>query len=136
MATQLQLIIIIIITIISIIIIIIIKRFREGREDLENDPGSGRPSTVLHPDTVSKIRELVVTDRRITLKPTDQLRINQETKCPILYKDLEKRGSFYHDSEALPAESRLGDQLATSFTGPRPSRRVMFHEVKTALDGK
>jgi hypothetical protein len=46
------------------------------------------------------------------------------------YNDLEKRGSFYHDSEGLPAESLLGDQLATSITGPRPSRRALFHEVK------
>ena len=66
----------------------------------------------------------------------DQLHINRETKCPILYKDLENRSSFYHDSEALPAESRLGDKLATWFTGPRPSRPVLFHDVKTALKGR
>jgi hypothetical protein len=52
------------------------------------------------------------------------------------YKDLEKRGSFYHDSEGLPAESRLGDQLATSITGPRPSRRVLLRRSKTALSGR
>ena len=111
-------------------------RFKEEREDLENDSGSGRPSTALYPQTVSKIRELVVIDGRITLKLMDQLHINRETKYPILYKDLENSSSFYHDTEAFPAESRLGDQVATSFTGPRPSRRVLFHEVKTALNGR
>jgi hypothetical protein len=71
--------------------------------------------------------------------------MNRGTTRPILYKDLKKRrictksvpqSSFYHDSETLPAESRLGDQLATSFTGPLPRQRVLFHEVKTALNGR
>ena len=35
-----------------------------------------------------KIRELVVTHRRIAVKLIGQLRSNRETKCPILYKDL------------------------------------------------
>ena len=48
--------------------------------DLENDPGSGRPSAALHHETVSKIHELVDNEPRITPKLTNQLHINRKNE--------------------------------------------------------
>jgi hypothetical protein len=37
------------------------------QELLENEPHSGRPSTSVNAETVSKVKELVCADRRITI---------------------------------------------------------------------
>jgi hypothetical protein len=44
------------------------KRFRDGREDLQDDPRSGGTSTCRNADTFANIREIVIPDRRLTLR--------------------------------------------------------------------
>ncbi|UYV62587.1 TSFM [Cordylochernes scorpioides] len=44
------------------------KRFKEGREETADNERSGRPSTSTTPEKVDKVLELVLEDRRITVR--------------------------------------------------------------------
>ena len=55
------------------------KRFREGREDVEDDPKSGRPTTSRTNKNVERVREKVRSDRRLTVRMiADELSMNSE----------------------------------------------------------
>jgi hypothetical protein len=41
-------------------------RFRDSRENLEDDEHSGRPTAVRTPDTIERVRELISIDQRMT----------------------------------------------------------------------
>ena len=43
------------------------KRFKEGREDVEDDPRSGRPTTSRTNKNVERVRKKVRSDRRLAL---------------------------------------------------------------------
>ncbi|XP_052755880.1 protein GVQW3-like [Galleria mellonella] len=45
-----------------------LKRFREGRESVQDDPRSGRPSTSHSDENVERIRTCVNGDRRLTVR--------------------------------------------------------------------
>jgi hypothetical protein len=47
-------------------------RFRDGRENPEDDECSGRPTAVRTPDTIEAVRELISTDRRMTLRMMEE----------------------------------------------------------------
>ena len=54
------------------------KRFREGREDVEDDPKSGRPITSRTNENVECVREKVRSDRRLTVRMiADELSMNR-----------------------------------------------------------
>ena len=44
------------------------KRFREGREDVEDDARPGGPSTSITVENVGKIKAIVFPNRRITIR--------------------------------------------------------------------
>ena len=44
------------------------KRFQDGREDVEDDERPGRPSTSTTDENVEKVKEMVMNDRRITIR--------------------------------------------------------------------
>ena len=44
------------------------KRFKEGREDVEDDPRSGRPSTSRNEANVERVKQMVRGDRRLTVR--------------------------------------------------------------------
>lgn len=44
------------------------KRFQDGREDVEDDERSGRPSTSIIDENVKKVEKMVMNDRRITIR--------------------------------------------------------------------
>jgi hypothetical protein len=51
--------------------------FKDGLEDLQDDPQSGRPSTSRNADTIVNVREMVTWDRWLTLRMmSDELNIN------------------------------------------------------------
>ena len=55
------------------------KRFREGREDVEDDPKSGRPTTSRTNENVEHVREKVCSDCRLTVRMiADELSMNSE----------------------------------------------------------
>ena len=44
------------------------KRFMEGREDVEDDPKSGRPCTSTTDTNIEKVRQLVSSDCHLTIR--------------------------------------------------------------------
>ena len=44
------------------------KRFQDGREDVEDDERPGRPSTSTTDENVEEVKEMVINDRRITIR--------------------------------------------------------------------
>ena len=44
-----------------------LKRFKDGRESVEDDKHSGRPSTCTTPEMIAKVREVILEDRRKTI---------------------------------------------------------------------
>jgi hypothetical protein len=68
------------------------KQFKDGREDLQDDPISGRPSTSQNSDTIANVYEMVTRDHKLTLRMmSDELNINKEIIRQILHEDLWKR---------------------------------------------
>jgi len=43
------------------------KRFKDGRESVENDKYSGRPSTCSTPEMIAEVLEVIIEDRRQTI---------------------------------------------------------------------
>ena len=57
-------------------------RFREGREEVEDDHRSGRPSTSRTDENVERVRQKVRSDRRLTVRMiADDLGMNSERVC-------------------------------------------------------
>lgn len=68
------------------------KLFLEGRENVEDDPRSGRPSTAKTDENVERVRALVGSDRRLTIRMmSEQLNLNTFTVHQILKGDLNMR---------------------------------------------
>ena len=65
------------------------KKFMEGREDVGNDPKSGRPSTAKTQENVEKVARIVRGDRRLSIRAISELtNINKESVRQILHDDL------------------------------------------------
>ena len=68
------------------------KRFLEGREDVEDDLKSGRPSTAKTDANIERVRELVHRDRRFTIRiMADELGMDKESVRSILVDTLGMR---------------------------------------------
>jgi histone-lysine N-methyltransferase SETMAR len=64
-----------------------VKKFKWGRESLEDDPRSGRPSDVVTPQNIERCEKLVMQDRRIKLREL----------AAILGMSKERVGSIVHE---------------------------------------
>ena len=61
------------------------KRFAEGREDVENDPKSGRPCTSTTDANFEKVQQLVRSDRPLTIHViANEVGMDKETVRTIL----------------------------------------------------
>ena len=68
------------------------KRFVEGREDVEDDPKSGRPCTSTTDTNIEKVRQLVRNDRRLTIRViANEVGMDKETVRTILVETLDMR---------------------------------------------
>ncbi|XP_060534524.1 histone-lysine N-methyltransferase SETMAR-like [Cylas formicarius] len=68
------------------------KRFREGRESVEDDSREGAPSTSRTAQNVDRLRVRVLGDRRVSLRILeDELGINKEIIRQMLHEDLGMR---------------------------------------------
>ena len=68
------------------------KRFKEGREDVEDDSRSGRPSTSRTADNVERVEQMVRGDCRLTVQMiADELEINRNSAWKIITEDLGMR---------------------------------------------
>ena len=61
------------------------KQFVQGREDVEDNPKSGRPCTSTTDTNIKKVRQLVRSDRRVTIRViANELGMDKETVRTIL----------------------------------------------------
>ena len=71
------------------------KRFKEGRTSVDEDPRSGRPSTSKTDDNVVKAREVIRSNRRLTVRDVAE-EVSQK-QCAM--KFLPKFGHASHCSQ-------------------------------------
>ena len=65
------------------------RRFREGREEVEDDHRSGRPTTSKTDENVERVRQKVRSDRRLAFRMiADELGTNSERVWRIIMEDL------------------------------------------------
>jgi len=68
------------------------KSFLEGREQVEDKPHAGRPSTSKTDNNVERVRSLVRSDHHLTLRMiSSELNLNRFTVHQILTQDLDMR---------------------------------------------
>jgi transposase len=65
------------------------KRFKEGRTSVDDDPRSGRPSTSKTDDNVAKVREVLRSNRRLTVRAVaEEVSISKTVCREILTENL------------------------------------------------
>jgi len=68
------------------------RRFKEGREDVQDDPRSGQPKTQRTDSNMDRVRTLVRSDRRLGVRViAEELNVNRETVRQIVKEDLGMR---------------------------------------------
>ena len=68
------------------------KRFKSGREEVEDDPKSGRPSTSKTAENIERVNTLVCRDWRLTVRMLAyELEMNRQTVRTILTDNLGMR---------------------------------------------
>jgi hypothetical protein len=66
-------------------------RFRDGREDIEDYPRSGRPTECSNGNNVEKISQLLGQNRHLLLRMlADEMNIGKGTERKIVIEDLRK----------------------------------------------
>uniref|UniRef100_A0A8C4NIW3 Mos1 transposase HTH domain-containing protein n=1 Tax=Eptatretus burgeri TaxID=7764 RepID=A0A8C4NIW3_EPTBU len=68
------------------------RRFKEGREEVEDDPRSGKLSTSRTADNIERVKQMMHTDRRLAVRMiAEDLSINMDTVWSIITENLEMR---------------------------------------------
>ncbi|GBN04084.1 Putative uncharacterized protein FLJ37770 [Araneus ventricosus] len=68
------------------------KRFRDGKEDVEDEPRSGRPPTSTTPDNIERERRMLADDRRLSLRMiAEEMKISLDSVSNIIHEHLQKR---------------------------------------------
>ena len=94
------------------------KLFREGREQVEDDQRSGRPSTNKSDENLLKVKNLLGSDRRLRVRMMSELlNLPKTTVHEIVTENL---GSILRDSAWKTANTRN-----TSRPRPRSNRRFV-----------
>jgi hypothetical protein len=89
------------------------KAFKEGRENVEDEHRSGRPSTVKSDENVERVRSLVATDRRLTVRLVEnELNMNKNADHQILTDNLDMRKV---SAKMVPKNCAMARCLSWSF---------------------
>ncbi|GBM27918.1 hypothetical protein AVEN_146144-1 [Araneus ventricosus] len=68
------------------------KRFRDRKEDVKDEPRSGRPPTRTTPDNIERVRRMLADDRRLSLRMiAEELKISLDSVSNIIHEHLQKR---------------------------------------------
>ncbi|GBN46207.1 Putative uncharacterized protein FLJ37770 [Araneus ventricosus] len=68
------------------------KRFRDGKEDVKDEPRSGRPPTSTTSDNIERVRRMLADDRRLSLRMiAEELKISLDSMSNIIHGHLQKR---------------------------------------------
>ncbi|GBM46825.1 Putative uncharacterized protein FLJ37770 [Araneus ventricosus] len=66
------------------------KRFTDGKEDVEDEPRSGRPPTSTIPGNIERVRRMLADDRRLSLKMiAEELKISLDSVSNIIHEHLQ-----------------------------------------------
>ena len=89
------------------------KKCMEGREDVRNDPKSGRPSTVKTQENM-EVTRIVQGDRRLSIRAISELtNINKESVRQILHDELSmKKVCAKVVPKSLPPSKRNIERIA------------------------
>ncbi|GBM90248.1 Putative uncharacterized protein FLJ37770 [Araneus ventricosus] len=69
-----------------------LKRFRDGKEDVKDEPRSGRPPISTTPDNIERVRRILEEDRRLSLRMiAEELKISLDSVTNIIREHLQKR---------------------------------------------
>ncbi|GBM87093.1 hypothetical protein AVEN_194089-1 [Araneus ventricosus] len=66
------------------------KRFRDGKEDVKDEPRSGRPPTSTTPDNMERVRRMLADDRSLRMI-AEELKISLDSVSNIIHEHLQKR---------------------------------------------
>ncbi|UYV63055.1 hypothetical protein LAZ67_2002997 [Cordylochernes scorpioides] len=121
------------------------KRFSDGRNTLEDDKHTGRPSSSKTPESIEKVREFVANNRSASLRMmAEVLHINKETFRTILHEDLGTHmcthcrdiiSAYENDSNFLKSIVTGGETWCFSMT-QRQSAKVPNGSQKTLHKSK
>ncbi|GBM55550.1 hypothetical protein AVEN_105082-1 [Araneus ventricosus] len=68
------------------------KCFRDGKEDVKDEPRSGRPPTSTTPDKIERARRMLADDRRLCLRMiAEELKISLDSVSNIIHERMQKR---------------------------------------------
>ncbi|GBM67217.1 hypothetical protein AVEN_267992-2-1, partial [Araneus ventricosus] len=63
----------------------------DGKEDVKDEPRSGRPPTSTIPDNIERVRRMLSDDRRLSLrKIAEELKISLDSMSNIIHEHLQK----------------------------------------------
>jgi hypothetical protein len=124
------------------------RRFKEGQEDVQDDPRSGQPKMQRTDVNVDRVRTLVRSDRRLGLRViAEELNMNREAVRQIVKEDLgmrkfsakmalrifthdQKQCRFYSSSDVLRSAEMFdrvitGDKMLCFQNDPETKRQSM-----------
>ncbi|GFV68020.1 protein GVQW3 [Trichonephila clavipes] len=92
-----------------------LRRFKEGRQSVNSDPRSGHPSTSRNEDKIAQVKNVVHSDRCLTVrKIAQECHISVGSCDEILRKDLNMRRVSAKFVPRLLTENQQFQRLATS----------------------
>ncbi|GFW54044.1 protein GVQW3 [Trichonephila clavipes] len=91
-----------------------LRRFKEGRQSVNSDPRSGRPSTSRNEDKIAQVKAVVHSARRLTVREiAHECHISVESCDEILRKNLNMRRVSAKFVPRLLTEDQQFQRLAT-----------------------
>ena len=126
-------------------------RFKNGLDDLNDDPRSGRPKASNRAELLEKVREIIAIDANFTVRMlAEELNLSYCTIYTIFTKDLGKRKAFArfvpHQLNAPPHKTKkvnevlMKKEICVMDYPPyspdlSPCDNFLFPKLKTAIQG-
>ena len=110
------------------------KRFKEGRTSIDDDLRSGQPSTSKTDDNVAKVREVIRSNRRLTVREVaEEVSISKTVCHEILTENLGMqdlmRGGRIDGCSNMTTRPHIHRSLTV--TSWPNTRRLSFHSLRT-----
>ncbi|GBO24875.1 hypothetical protein AVEN_73141-1 [Araneus ventricosus] len=84
------------------------KRCRDGKEDVKDEPRSGRPPTSTTTDNIERVRRMLADDRRLSLRMiAEELKISLDRVSNIIREHLQKRKKKVYSFPTLLRSSNV-----------------------------
>ncbi|KAM6172860.1 protein GVQW3 isoform 2-T2 [Erethizon dorsatum] len=121
------------------------RRFKEGREDVRDDARSGRPVTHRTDENIQKVKNLVCSNRQLTVRMmAEELNLDKETVRLILKENLNMRkvsakvvsGILMDDSKPGKFDFRSDLSKKTRKNGSFVRKKATSSETWSHLQGE